>query len=548
MNGETEKRNLTNTFNDYTKYELDDTKKTKYNEELSKYKLSQEYIFNMTADKYRYGDVLNKINDLIVIIKNYSRDIQMETINLEKQGLIIDKVGSADLSTDYKNILKSELEKTLKPYDISTYAESKENNMALIYRFDKILTESINAIKVYVKARKEDGYINIDKEKLTYNTNDETCLIVGNKPYGKFEKIFWTTAYYSDLYCGKNVPCKMKIPLSKGVRDTIESRFKSNIYYTEGFSGSGKTTMLTGVKNATDENKTGIIARIIQDLFSNYPITSNGTQIKIEYLIGEVYGEKQTLSLLDHDFSECLYLWKLGDKDNLPEEVQFISLQNNSDVVNLNIKNLDDLEKSRSIYSELDPNYKFKVSDFDKAKYLTVAGLNSATQFDQETVDNIKKFVCLKNYNGGDADTKAYKEKFKVGLEGTDQLYEIFSGKNDYYKEFIRTVYNRNQIVDKANEMTNELTNKINIIQQLRREKNRVRCTKYNPDSSRSHMFFIFRLIDTFGQDKYYIFVDKAGNEIPYSIAVGDFGKLSAKVDQNSNFPSVLSIIPKKFV
>ena len=49
-------------------------------------------------------------------------------------------------------------------------------------------------------------------------------------------------------------------------------------------------------------------------------------------------------------------------------------------------------------------------------------------------------------------------------------------------------------------------------------------------------MFFIVKLKDGFtGENKFYVFVDKAGSEIPYEIASQEFVRLSNDINKDSN-------------
>ena len=46
-------------------------------------------------------------------------------------------------------------------------------------------------------------------------------------------------------------------------------------------------------------------------------------------------------------------------------------------------------------------------------------------------------------------------------------------------------------------------------------------------------MFFIIKLKDGFtGENKFYVFVDKAGSEIPYEIASQEFVRLSNNINK----------------
>jgi hypothetical protein len=513
-----------------------------YTEALKSYKDSLQNIFEKTSAKNRLSYASLKVTDLIVLTETKLNEIKLENIKLTKQKMIINTLesvnsGGAKFDETQKKDLTEKLSLQLIPYDITSYVETSENNMALVTRFDKILTESINAIKVYVKARDEFGGIKSDK----FNPLS-TCLelnlsdLIQPAIYGKFEKIYWTNTNLADLYCGEGVSCTKKEPLTKGIRDTTMIGFKSNIYYTEGFSGSGKSTLLLGLgmgdTSSDKKNSVGIISRIIQDLLENITIPSNGTKINIEYMIGEIYGEKKSLSVLDSKFTECMYLWKLGDKI---EEIQIANSGANSGANSIDsvLKDLENIEKSRSFYKDMDSKYNFKISEFDKAKYLNTIGKDGFNPTDINPPDEIKKFVNLANYTH--TDSQQYKKKFNIGLKSSDsiQIYDLLSGNSktaNFYKSFTKQVINRQDIIDGSTDFTLELNSNIEKIQAIRREKNRVRCTKYNPDSSRSHMFFIFRVKN--GIDyKYYTFIDKAGNEIPYNIAVDEFSRLAERVN-----------------
>lgn len=502
--------------------------KDEYNAALTKLKTKLDEKYTMVRIKSILNYALSKLNDLITLIDVRLNSIKIQNISFDKQKTILDTLTRPDAN---KLTIKQTLEKELIPYDVRKYAESNENNVALVTRFDKILTESINAIKVYVKARDEDSDISPK-----YNPTAK-CLKIGDEIFGTFERIYWSNTNLADLYCGEGINCAKKIPLSKGVRDTTMGSYKSNIYYTEGFSGSGKTTLLLGLgkTSGNEKNATGVISRIIQDVLGSKVITTtNTTDVSIEYMIGEIYGEKNNLSIRDSNFTECLYLWQLGDKI---EEIQFVN-NNVSDGTNdAHLANLDNIEKSRLIYKNFDPKYDFKFTDFDKAKYITTVGENDATKYTEEKSDDVKKFVNLNGYTPDDKNE--YKKRF--GLKDSKQLYDMLDGKSKFYKKFSRNVSSNKDIADMSREFTDELNNNINKIQAIRREKNRVRCTKYNSDSSRSHMFFIFRIPD--GVDyKYYTFIDKAGNEIPYSIAIDEFSRLAERLDEKTEIMSISNV------
>jgi hypothetical protein len=417
---------------------------------------------------------------------------------------------------------------------LSNYEAIKETNLSVFYSFDKMITESVNAIKVYVKARDEAGYLSSDAYKKSENcvyikhdveeadplTKEMKSVEKFNK-YGQFEKVYWSNSTLADLYCGEGIDCKRKVALSGGVRDMISIGFKSNIFFTYGFSGSGKTTLLLGRKGPDENNAMGVISRLITDLLDEVYIPSSGTRVEANYMIGEIYGEKLKLSLLDNEFAECFYIWDTSDEDNLKEKMYTSDLVESTETAKKQeqeskklalVSSMNVLETIKNMYYNPlnDPTVTdFKINNFDILKAWRYGKNTSVRDFD--LTNDLNKYVGLKGGYGVKADIDNYKDNFGLfDLKNNKSrtLYEELKDETNY-KAFSRIVKNKDDVTRFSRDLADKLNTNIDNIQLQRRKNNRVRCTKFNPDSSRSHMFFIVKIKqDTILDDKYFIFIE----------------------------------------
>ena len=143
---------------------------------------------------------------------------------------------------DNSNNLEKEIQGLLNKGDgedlLEKYDNIKTTNLNIIYDVYRIIGESINAIKVYVKARNES----LDDISDRFS-NNQTCVTVRNqddnsKTFGKFERVYWTNTSFADLYCGEGVKCDKKLPLTRSIRDTVSVGYKSNIFFTYSYNNN----------------------------------------------------------------------------------------------------------------------------------------------------------------------------------------------------------------------------------------------------------------------------------------------------------------------
>jgi hypothetical protein len=492
------------------------------------------FIEFMKNQKELYAD--NAVEDKL------KEDIIKRLENLPS--LTVPPTGTLEQFNEGKKDLKENIRELINtgegdPNFIKKFNIIKKLNTQLIYTVDKIISESLNAITVFVKARKEGD---TESERYSY---DKTCVTVTDKKgtknkFGQFKNIFWSNKTITDLYCGKDINCDEKVPLTNSVRDVIEKKSISNTIITYGASGSGKTTLLFGRGDSLIEgDRKGIITRIIEDILGGSEISESGEELEIECLIGEIYGEKMNLSLLDNRYIECLYIWNLNAET--PTEKMYIhNFSNEStgteyDNFNKKLKFLQEIKSSQYTSNERI----FDISVLDKAKIWRSTHDMNNTFYNTE----LYKYLNLKGYtptNKGNYDIKYN----VVGSNDDDNrtLYNIITDSDSYRKwQSEGKIYNIKDITAFGKKLSEQLENIINKIQVLRRIKNRVRCTKYNPDSSRSHMFIVVRLVDKItGKFRYYNFIDKAGSEIPYEIAADEFVRLAEDPDDNNiNFYTI---------
>jgi len=403
-------------------------------------------------------DYLTIQKDKYILLNSFKENKENLLFELKNYGKINDFMIN---NIDYQENLKDK------------YKNDKMRNIMILNTFNKIVSESQNAIRVYVKFRDE----NIGKISDKYEITDE-CITINGKTYGKFERVFKSNTSLSDLYYGIGNNFSNKLPITNSVRDITNIKYRANIFLTYGFSGTGKTTLLLGRNiDSNPKNKKGIITNIIKDSLDELYISPLGTNIDTQILIGEVYGDKTTLSIDDNNYTEKLFLWNINNdltKNDKPTE-----------------------------YNNIDNNIKIK-------NYYDLVNFNKDSIIQTKDIFNIKE----------------------------NNIYEMITEDKLYYK-LEKTIYKKNDIETYGEELSQLLDTKISQIQDIRRRNNRVRCTKYNPDSSRSHMFFIIKIYDPITTEyKYNIFIDKAGNEIPYEIAADELVKIT-NLDENTKLNDI---------
>jgi hypothetical protein len=292
-----------------------------------KYKQEFKTYYSSSKNSIKFINDKGYLLDFQEFVENQGKIYDDTKISNNNSKEIIKILGELDIKNDEefnnsKLVVKEKLRDLIKTSDndenyLEKYELLKKLNIQLIYSINKILSESLNAITVFVKARKEG---NTESDRYSYDT---TCITVKEKDslqkFGQFKNIFWSDRTISDLYCGKDINCNEKVPLTNSVRDMIQIGTKSVSIITEGPSGSGKTTLFSGIPFGNIEgDKRGIITRLIEDNLDKIVISSSGTEISIEVMVGEIYGEKTNLSLLDNKYIECLYIW---DLINLKERI-----------------------------------------------------------------------------------------------------------------------------------------------------------------------------------------------------------------------------------
>jgi len=503
------------------------------------YKQQFKTFYSSSKNKIKFINDKGYLLNFIEFVNSQEKIYDETKVSNSNSQEIIKTLGKLDTSNNEKfnnskSQIKEELRELIKTSDNDTdylekYELLKKLNIQLIYSVDKIVTESLNAVTVFVKARKEG---NSESDRYSY---DKTCITVkekeGIQKFGKFKNIFWSNRTISDLYCGKDINCNEKVPLTNSVRDMIQIGTKSVVIFTYGPSGSGKTKILTGIPYGNVEgDKRGVITRIMEDSLDEITISSSGTEISIEVMVGEIYGEKTNLSLLDNKYIECLYIW---DLTTLEERLYSSDISQEAPAeykqFTDKIQFLEDLKSSQ--YTSDDR--KFNISLLDKIKiWRSTHQMKNNFNPDPEY---LKKFLNLEGYTKNPTELEKYNNIYKIaGLSNDDEstLYTKFTDE-DSFKKFSKKISDPKDISKFGQEVSMELEDKIDKIQAIRRVKNRVRCTKYNPDSSRSHMYIIIRIIDPVtGQYKYYIIIDKAGSEIPYEIAASEFVRLAPDLNE----------------
>jgi hypothetical protein len=533
--------------------ETDDLKikETLLNVSINKYNINIKNTDEFKKEIIELEEIINFYNELFTYINNLIEMFKIKIINRYIEINICTYIKNIDpgkqesekitIATKINNNLDDSFTKAKQDL-LLNYDNTKEQLNLYMSNIDRIISTGINGIKVFVKARTEGN----DSDRMKKNNNNN-CVVVYNrdktasKNYGKFENIYWTDRTIADLYCGENVDCTKKIPLTNSVRDVINMGTNANIFFTYGFSGSGKTTLLTGLAHESNEkNKFGIITRIIKDLFSN---VTTGENITVEYLIGEVYGEKKNLSLLDNSFYECLYLWDLKDDkyiDNIyisdiTEEYIETEVSHKETDMKVEKCKYDAFKQKMNQYEKIKQidNKDFKLDEFDYLKHWRNEVPNNNVFFIENKKDVMKKMITLKNFQDTDKDNyKTYFNLLKNTPNTTDgnekkTLLELLIDDKNYEKKIISTK-TKKDIENGGKELSIDLDKHLSNIEKIRIKKNRIRCTKFNPESSRSHLFFLVRTrLPSDKHYKYNIFIDKAGSEIPFEIASDEFTKLA---------------------
>lgn len=496
-------------------------------------------------------DIRNKQEELKKLLLNY--DIDKEKIaeeSFKRSKMVTDKLKFLNLSEKTKkSIEKGKLELTAKKtaddikskiqnnqsledlfqeLKIDEYKASKKHNQDILILLNRMIAFQTNAIQVYVKGRHEESRDTTNYYEKSDNNRCMKIKIEGDEAksvkYGQFVKIYDHKTTIEDLYCGENVRCDKQQPLTNSIRDTLQLNAKATTYFTEGFSGSGKTTLLIGHKNNLSRgNQSGIISRLLVDNLTNKVSGIDDVEIEFSFLLGEIYGEKQTLSITDCNYAECMILWKVEEGMKNPKEYE---------VINLPIyKSENNKQTTETFLGYLDK----PLSLFQKRKYFNQENIPDDEKI-MSTADVIKKFAFL------DSVDSEYEKQFFVEVENKDNpkntfkesLYSILSGetrnKETDFHYSVKTKLPKEKLKDFTDSFSVKLDNLIDEIQKLRRKQNRVRCTRFNPDSSRSHMFYILKVKqEGFNNYKYFTFVDKAGNEIPYNIAISECKRLAKR-------------------
>jgi hypothetical protein len=443
--------------------------------------------------------------------------------------------------------------------------------LSITQEFDKTLTLALNAIKVYVKMR---AYVKVRGDKTDprdkYGFDKPKCISheddAGNKTYfGEFTGVVgttlvkedgtnvWKDGSTKDLHCGIDKDCNDKSGLSGGTKD-VASQYTCIKFTTVGISGAGKSGVLFGGRTFNENDRKGLVSRIISDVLSKTNLIGSFTDIKVKLIIGEAYGEKLSYDLNKTDFMECFILWKLGGMNIKGNESRIKKINDSFDS-----HNTEPGVNLRTYFTL--PNVVVQIEQSDKGKevnkirnfYLhpkpgsTPSGTSTPGRtpssanfeflqpnFDDSYLDDdfYKKFIKFVHDDDDKVDFISFYKSMclmrNTGSQGLQTLYDLFTDSdesNPYYYTYESKVGSIDQINKAAEEFTYILETIYDKITEQRKLGDFIRCTINNPESSRSHLIFGIET-DTGTEKKYFIFVDQAGNESPYYIAFDDLKQI----------------------
>ena len=454
--------------------------------------------------------------------------------------------------TEFRKNLIEFINVTIDMYkdDTDLSSELKIESIIEIMRVvEKLITQSLNAIKVFVKFRYEGNREGTDLGDYTFDSKQKCISIKTDdsdqaKLYGQFHNIIATSAENikdkskyletSHIYCGTDGCDDIKDKLiTGGVKDLIKQDFVCTTFETVGVSGGGKTALLFGKRDSeSDGMRKGLVSRILEDVLQNTPIFGTKTEMKVNVLFGEVYGEKISYNLTDKKFMECLILWKLGHfKENVNEEFregieEHYYVTSGIDIETTNYSSHYNIIKTIRKYYEAKygdgienpfSNANYKSEFYDKCVNLDFSSDDSSSS---EYFSNLYGI----NYVG-----KVNKEKTAVPDTRSSKTttYEIFTNdeESDYFLKYKQIIVNSDQIKRKAEECSKIIEDIFDYVNSARTKNNRVRCTKNNNESSRSQLFVIF-VVYICGKKRYFVIFDKAGNESVYEIAKKDLEQI----------------------
>ena len=533
-----------------------------------------EYVFDEIIRALKYTDKFNQyganegiinyaIDNLFKILNNKSKRVSAQQVLDFKKSLVINSEDSFYEEEAFAlNTAELQMLYDGNPELVINRA------LSITQEFDKILTLALNAIKVYVKMRayKDNPATNYTFEQncITYTDKDGKST-----PYGEFTGVYGTYAVRNgdkitsfndtttkDLHCGLDKECSDNSGLSGGTKD-VATQYNSLKFTTVGISGAGKSAVLFGGKKFEENDRTGLISRIISDVLSRTNIIGSFTDIKVKLIIGEAYGEKLSYDLNKTDFMECFILWNLGKmnlKDDEPDRTTKIrkefNLHDKVPAVNLRtyftlpaVKVAIDsvLDKGKEVKKIRDFYMKTEKKDPDYYNSELIYTFKQPT-FDDKYLDKnfYKKFIKLECSDNEKRDfISFYKGMTQMRNTLNSELYtlyDIFTGvhknQSDFCYEYESKVGSKSQIERASQEFTQILEMIYDKITEQRKYGDFIRCTANNPESSRSHLIFCIET-DTGTEKKYFIFVDQAGNESPYYVAFDDMKKIqSRKIDE----------------
>ena len=536
-------------------------------EQMEKYSSIKEKLSDTIIDKTSVNNKLSKLLNLINLIEKKLK--VLKEINDNQQVIldVADKINSITSRTtipvfDLRNQNfvddRDTISKNVLSLVVNNYEDSK-----LINEFKKLQDKWNNlvngsfllisncrpSIRVYIKARHENMrrlttddmryapnciYINQLKMNPKYlaNNPNKTKDSTDMESYGKFYRVFGPETSLHNLYFAQG-------ELTGGVRDLIAIGCKSTTIATGGVSGGGKSTALLGANTSDESNRRGVISNMLFDTISGMNIPLEGTDIKIEYSVYAAYGRKTYLSISNNDYTECFIKYKYNNENKIEEEYLTHSLDIETEDTNRTIRtekelSLKILNNTVNLLNDnkttnLDNNL---ISQYDKLNLWRIMENNSVDNFRLSPEDKLD-LINLLGYTGSGPNIIDYKKQFEFkDVKDVDSIgYSILKDPKNFlsYTEKIR---NTEEIMKSCEKCCSEINKFINDIQEVRKLRNHVRCTKNNPDSSRSHMFIIIRILPPNSTEyRYFNFIDMAGNEDPYAIAATELEKISQDID-----------------
>jgi hypothetical protein len=538
-------------------------------EQMEKYSSIKEKLSDTIIEKTSVNNKLSKLLNLINLIEKkleilkVINDNQEMILKVAEKIFITTKNSTFDLTnqnfitnrnTISTNVLSEASITTPDSELINEFKKLQDKWNNLVNGTFLLISNCRPSIRVYIKARHENMkrltvddmryapnciYINQLKMNPKYLANNpgKTKDSTDMASYGKFYRVFGPETSLHNLYFAQG-------ELTGGVRDLIAIGCKSTTIATGGVSGGGKSTALLGANTSDESNRKGVISNMLFDTISGMNIPLEGTDIKIEYSVYAAYGRKTYLSISNNDYTECFIKYKYNKENKIEEEYLTHSLdtetlkddrtakdpnkENRLEILDNTVKLLNENKTQK-----LDTNL---ISQYDKLNLWRIMENNSVDNFKLSDLPKLD-LINLKGYTGDSTAINNYQEQFEFKNINNDPSsvnmigYSILKDPKNFLS-YTEKIKNTEEIMKSCEKCCSEINKFINDIQEVRKLRNHVRCTKNNPDSSRSHMFIIIRILPPNSTEyRYFNFIDMAGNEDPYAIAATELEKISQDLD-----------------